>query len=236
MYRAYGYKRRTAKAKPTVQVVEYSIDDVFAAAAVAQSINGRYIKDNCVEWTVVDGKESSIQLTANKHLVKSILVNPSQISNVDRSEGAAVRSYWKMKMFAILKGGASDYISKAVELASRESIASNDNLSLAIISSLPSGYARGMVQDAREEVKQDSVLLSEHQGKIGDHITGRVKILDCIFSKNWQCYYITGKINHNVFLWASKVEVKPELEFNLKGRVKGHRDNNITQLNYVKLT
>ena len=238
MYGYRGYKsnaRRTASAKPKKPAVEYPIADVFAAAAAAQRINGSYVKENCIKY-LSEHSDEFINITANKHLVKKFLKDDAgQITDEDRAEGAAVRSYWKLKMFAVLQGNANDFISKAVETASKEIIESTDNLSLGLISSLPAGYIRGMAKDARDEIKQDAVILSEHQGKEGDRITGQVTILDCIYSTNWFCYYVTGKIGHNVFLWISKTEVNTGTTFMLQGRVKRHRDDNITQLNYVKL-
>ena len=239
MYGRTGYKRRyTSTAKPKAPVIEYPIADVFAAAAAAQRINGEYVKDNCVKWEIgKNGEELAVPVSANKHLVRKFLAESlDQVTEADRNEGAAVRSYWKMKMFAVLQGNANEFISNAVKTASKDTVASNDPMSLGLISSLPASYIRGMAQDTRTEIKQDAVIFSEHQGKVGEHIIGKVVIIDCIYSKNWGCYYITGKIGHNVFLWTSNSEVAAGTEFNLKGRVKRHRDDNITQLNYVKLT
>jgi len=235
-YAAYNSKSSRKKTQSQVPVVEYPIADVFAAAAAAQRVNGEYVKESRIEYRKVGNNEEAVQITPNKILIRKFLSDSAdQITDDDRNEGAAVRSYWKLKMFALLQGNASDYISKAVELASKETIASNDALSLALISSLPAGYIRGMERDVRDEVKQDAVLLSEYQGREGDRIKGRVQVLDCIYSQKWLCYYVTGKIGNNVFMWASKSEINSGSEFELQGRVKRHRDNNITQLNYVRL-
>ena len=239
MYGRVGYNRRyTTTSKPKAPIVEYPIADVFAAAAAAQRINGEYVKDNCVKWeNGEDGKEVAIPVSANKYLVRKFLnESPDQVTEADRNEGAAVQSYWKMKMFAVLQGNGNEFTSRAVEAAGKETVASNDFMSLGIISSLPASYIRGIANDIKTEIKQDAVMLSAHQGKVGDHIIGKVAIIDCIYSKNWMCYYVTGKIGNNVFLWISKSAVDASTEFNLKGRVKRHRDDNITQLNYVKLT
>ena len=88
----------------------------------------------------------------------------------------------------------------------------------------------------KDEIKQDAQLISQHFGNVGDKVIGKVTILDCFFSQKWQCFYVTGSYGTNMVMWASSKELKAGTEHTFTGRIKRHRDNNITQLNFVRIT
>lgn len=217
--------------------------DIFAAACAAQRINGSYVKEDHRVYEggnpwYPDGSEApSTIVRANKALVREWLStnNAEQITNSDRNDANAVRSYWQLKLFNILTGTANDYEKSAVEVASAETISSHDHQKIGLISSLPAAYERGLVRDKRLEVKQEAAFGSQHFGHVGDTVTGKVEIIDCIYSQNWACYYVTATLNGNMILFTFKQPVEAGNSFSLKGKVKKHRDENITQLNYVKL-
>lgn len=239
-----NYKRKNpltpklARAKkPAAQVKEVPSLDVFIVAAIAHRINnGKLIKDDTYER---DENGLIIKtIIPNKRLVNTILSTDdyaSTFTDQDREDGAAVQGYWRMKMFSILSGNTSSYIETSVRLASLETVKLNDFLTIACIAGLPLGMERGIVRDIRDEQRQDAQFLSEHLGKIGDKITGRVKVINCVFSKKWECYYMNGIVGTNVIMWANAKAVEVDKEYSFTGKVKNHRDNNVTQLHYVRL-
>jgi len=221
----------------SVEVREIPVDEVFAAACAAQRINGGYLKEDAYEFVQgEDGADYRRTAHANKVLMRQLLTDRShEVTSGDREEAEAVRGYWKLKLFAVLSGNASGYVSRAVECAGFESVRANDLQALGFIASLPIGYANGMVRDRRDEAKQDALMLSEHFGTVGERITGRVRVIDCIYSHNYLCHFVTGSMGNNMVMWSSRNTVEAEREFDLVGKVKRHRDGNVTQLNYVKL-
>jgi len=214
-------------------VREIRTADIFAAACAAQRINGGYVKESTRRY---NDDESYVDIVANKIIVRNIINGQiDAVTDDDRVEADAVRSYWRMKMFAVLGGTASSFTTSCVSAASTDYVLSDDLLSFGIISYMPEGYAKGMVRDQREEQRADAELLSDHFGAINEKITGEVRVIDCVYSKNYMCYYVTGTIGRNAVMWSSKNAVDAGKRFKLVGRVKRHRDNNVTQLNYVKL-
>lgn len=217
---------------------------IFAAACAAQRINGQYVKESHTvypggnPWNPDGSDAPYVLVKANKVMVREWLASGSNeaITDADRAEAEAVRGYWQLKLFNVLSGTASDYERSAVEAAASETINSHDHKLIGLISSLPAAYERGLVRDKRLEVRQDAAIGSQHFGNIGDTVTGKVDIIDCVYSQNWACYYVTGTLNGNMILFTTKQPVEAGASFSLKGKVKKHRDENITQLNYVKLT
>lgn len=241
----YGYRyRRTPSAKKTTTKTPKVVKDVpaldaFIAAAAAYRINGNtVVKETRNNYNTDSGQIESVTL-ANKAIIQDLLCADdyqSLFTDEDRREGEAIQAYWRMKMFAILSGNASEYIKTSVGLASLQTIKINEYFNLACIASLPLGMERGLERDKKDEIKQDAQLISQHFGNVGDKVIGKVTILDCFFSQKWQCFYVTGSYGTNMVMWASSKELKAGTEHTFTGRIKRHRDNNITQLNFVRIT
>lgn len=241
-YRPAFSNARSAKSAAKVGYPILTVD-IFALACVAQRINGQYVKETHTvypggnPWNA-DGSEAPYTVVkANKIMVREWLAKKdmSVVTDADRSEAEAVRGYWQLKLFNVLSGTASDYEKSAVESASAAEIDSHDQQKIGLISSLPAAYERGMVRDQRLEARQEAAFGSQHFGRIGDAVAGEVRIIDCIYSQNWSCYYVTGTFNGNMVMFTARSAVDAGKVFQMKGKVKKHRDENITQLNYVKL-
>ena len=218
--------------------------DLYAMACAAQRINGQYVKETHTfypggsPWNPDGTDAPHVVVKANKVLVREWIAANSlaEVTEADRSDAEAVRGYWQLKLFNILNDTANDYEKAAVETASAESISSHDHKKIGIIASLPQAYERGVLRDKRLEVRQEASSVSKHSGRVGEAVAGKVKIIDCVYSQNWLCYYVTGQLNGNMIMFSFKDKVETDKVFNLKGKIKKHRDENVTQLNYVKLS
>lgn len=221
----------------------YATADVFTAACAAQRINGSYVKETHIVYQggypwLPDGSDAPhTTVEANKVLVRKWMStnDTTHFTEEDRRDAEAVRGYWQLKLFNILCGTANDYEKSAVDAASQDEVGSHDHKKIGIIASLPAAYERGLVRDKRMEVRQDAAIGSQHFGNVGDTVAGKVEIIDCVYSQNWACYYVTGKLDSNMVLFTLKYSIEAGKTVSLKGKVKKHRDENITQLNYVKL-
>ncbi len=223
---------------------KYATVDVFVAACAAQRINGSYVKENHVvyeggyPWRPDGSDAPYTTVKANKVLLREWIAADdfSCVTEADRLEASAVRGYWQLKLFNVLAGTANDYEKAAIAAASSDQVDSFDHKTIGIIASLPAAYERGVHRDKKMEIKQEASLGSQHFGRIGDQVHGTVEIIDCVYSQNWACYYVTGKFDGNMILFTSRQSVDTGAVFKLKGKVKKHRDDNVTQLNYVKLS
>ena len=222
---------------------EIPILDLFAMACAAQRINGRYEKESGVTYPtgnpyLDDGSLAPVvHHTSNKSMMREWIAKQdmSAVIEQDFNDATAVIGYWKLKLFNVLAGTAKDYEKSAVDCASKDTVSSHDHFSIGLVASLPASYEKGMVRDKRLEERQSAEDVSRHFGQVGDNVSGRLSVIDCFYSNNWLCYYVTAVLDGNVVMFSFKKELKIGESFLLKGRIKKHRDGNITQLNYVKI-
>jgi hypothetical protein len=197
-------------------------DDVWAAACQAQRLNQGYIK--------VDEDAPACQ--KNRSIVTNLLADTSKITDEDREEGKLVRKFYQAYTFKILKGiKLSDFDNTAMLLANRDTI--DTSFDIAVITSLPSGYERGVKRqtvDQRIQFAKGGLI-----GSVGDKVSPSIEVLKSVFSQNWNTHYITGiTSDEQVLFFAYKQQLEVGKMFDLYGTVKAHRDNT-TQLNRVKV-
>ena len=197
-------------------------DDVWAAACMAQRLNQGYIKVS----------EDAPAGQTNRNLVTQYLADTSKITDEDREQGKLVRKFYQAYTFKILKGlKLSDFDNTAMLLANRETI--DTGFDIAVITSLPSGYVRGMKRqtvDQRIAFAKGGLI-----GRVGDKVSPSIEVLKSVFSQTWNTHYITGITSDDqVLFFAYKQELEVGKMYDLYGTVKAHRDNS-TQLNRVKV-
>jgi hypothetical protein len=248
------------KAKPIKEIIEHKIEDVFAASVAAYRINCfKYIKDpialpsnmslDCSDTDFIKNKllidsflyyENTDKYTVyqpNKILLRTILKdNLQSVTEEDREKGILIRNYWQEKIIDILSGkNISQFIRSSIEVAGYETVKSNDGQAIGLIASMPDSYNKYIKYDELNEIKNDALLVSNHVGKIGKRFYGEVKIIQCNYSQKWDCYFINALQNNNVFMWSFNKKIELEQVINIHGKIKAHRDNGVTQLNYVKI-
>ena len=197
-------------------------DDVWAAACMAQRLNQGYIK---VSEDAPSGQK-------NRSLVEHYLADTSKITDEDREEGKLVRKFYQAYTFKILKGiKLSDFDNTSMLLANRETI--DTGFDIAVITSLPSGYERGMKRqtvDQRIAFAKGGLI-----GRVGDKVSPSIEVIKSAFSQTWNTHYITGITSDDqVLFFAFKQQLEVGKQFDIYGTVKAHRDNT-TQLNRVKV-
>ena len=197
-------------------------DDVWAAACMAQRLNQGYIK---VSEDAPSGQK-------NRSLVEHYLADTSKITDEDREEGKLVRKFYQAYTFKILIGiKLSDFDNTSMLLANRETI--DTGFDIAVITSLPSGYERGMKRqtvDQRIAFAKGGLI-----GRVGDKVSPSIEVIKSAFSQTWNTHYITGITSDDqVLFFAFKQQLEVGKQFDIYGTVKAHRDNT-TQLNRVKV-
>lgn len=237
-YRVNGSKPQSNKPKKAVSIQMFPAALVWAAACAAQRINGEYLKADLNTYDANQNLVSSRQ--ANKVVMRALLLGQekpmvSGITDADRQQGEAARQYWQGKMLEVLQNQANDFTRGAIELANREEFAANDWLGLATVAFLPEGYKRGQVRDDRRYAKQDAQLSSQHFGQVGDKVTGNLEVIESRYSVNWNTYYVTARYGTNVVLFSYRSNLEAGHKAQFAGTIKRHRDDNVTQLNRVRL-
>ena len=197
-------------------------DDVWAAACMAQRLNQGYIKVS----------EDAPAGQTNRNLVTQYLADTSKITDEDREQGKLVRKFYQGYTFKILKGiKLSEFDNTAMLLSNRDTI--DTNYDVAVITSLPSGYERGMKRqtvDQRIAFAKGGLI-----GRVGEKMSPTVEVLKSFYSQQWNTNYITGITSDDqVLFFAFKQPLEVGKMYDLYGTVKAHRDN-VTQLNRVKV-
>jgi hypothetical protein len=202
-------------------------DTVWAAACQAQRVNGAYVK-----LSVLSESDPDLNLQSNRQIVESLLVDPTQITEEDMEQGRKVRAFYQGLTFKILKGiKLSEFDNTAMVISNRDII--NDCFDIAVITSLPSCYERGV---KRQSVDQRIAFATGGMvGTIGSKVSCTIEVLKSVYSQKWDTHYITGiTSDEQVVFFAYKQELATGQQRDIYGTVKAHRDNS-TQLNRVKI-
>ena len=197
-------------------------EDAWGAACQAQRLNQGYIK---VDEDAPGGQK-------NRSLVMNLLADPRMITTEDYEQGKLVRKYFQGYTFKILKGiKLSEFDNTAMLIANRDTI--DTNFDIAILTSLPSSYERGMKRqtvDQRIAFAKGGLI-----GRATDKVSTSIEVLKSFYSQQWNTNYITGITSDDqVLFFAFKQPLEVGKMYDLYGTVKAHRDN-VTQLNRVKV-
>jgi|LauGreDrversion4_2_1035121.scaffolds.fasta_scaffold39724_5 hypothetical protein len=210
----------------------YTSEQVWTAAAVANRINGEYVKYDQMNFDVTPPVITKMN---NKALVREVLEGKIDSTPADVEKGIKAREHFRGKVMDILVGKASGFIQSAVNAANKEEFDERkDRLDMAIIASLIQSYEfdmnREVVNDRRRELGATG-----HVGKPGERIEGDFTILSISYSQKYNCYCVNAEGNNHAFFFFLQQKVDQGKNYKLKGTVKAHRDEGVTQLNRVKV-
>ena len=215
--------------------MSFPADDVWAAACAAQRINGDYVKLVTSYITNEEILPNSLQTPTkltNRMIMDRLLADKSEITEADREQAQAVRSYYKGLTFKILQGkNLSEFENNAMVFANRDVIESN--FEIAVIASLPSCHERAVKRD------NDNRKLENARGgligRVGDKVKVNVEVVRSSFSQQYNTYFISGVTTEDQAVFFSyKEPIDSGQLIVAHGTVKRHGDNT-TQLNRVKV-
>lgn len=213
-------------AKYQKPVLNFNADDVWSAAVQAQRINGAYVK-----LSMLSESDPSMNRQSNRQILEGLLTDTFSITDEDREQGKKVRSFFQAYTFKILQGKRlSEFDNTAMLIANRDHITSTYDV--AVIASLPSSYERGIKKQSVEQ--RINFARGGYIGHPGQKITLDIEVLKCIYSNNYNTYYVTG-INEEeqVVFFSFKKQLNIGEQVTVSGKVKAHREVS-TQLSHVK--
>ena len=210
--------------------MSFTAATVWACAAAAHRINGGYIKDD--EWNR-NSAAHFISRYANKHLVKEWLrtTNYSYLTEEDYAKGEEYRTHFKGYTFLAMQGQLNNFQQQAFKIACMEEFTTRSMLEFAIITCLPSVAERD--QD-RNTLKRAVYHSEQLDIPVGDSVNTDFKVITCKWSETFNKYRVHGTIYESYVDFWSKDEYIPDTEVRIKAKVKAHRGDKTTQLNFVK--
>lgn len=221
-----GFQTRPAQA-PTQT---WSADQVWAAAAYAQRINGSYLKEDRVEFI---NDQPTVVSCSSKALLREALEKPELVTVADTELGQQAREWHKKTLlFKALKTSLNEFESNVARVSALDSFDNTQRLELAITASqIQSFITNSRVEQAMSRVDTSAGFL----GAVGSKVSCQVEVIRSIFSVKYNCTFITAITSKNqsvFFSYRSALAVGAVV--NLSGTVKAHRDNT-TQLSRVKI-
>ena len=209
--------------------MEFTADQVWGAAAAAHRINDGYIKDDV--WNY-NSPAAFISKFANKNMVKKWLREQdfSEVTEQDILAGQRFRGHFKGYTLLAIRGPLNDFQAQALRIATMDTFTGRNMLEFAIVSCLPSVADRDTV---RNTIKKEIYASEQLNAVEGDAIVGEVEVMSSKYSATYNKYRITGRMGESfVDFWFNK-DLKDVVK--IKAKVKTHRDDKTTQLNYVKI-
>ncbi len=211
--------------------MKYQAEDVWSLAVAIDRVNGGYYKNE-----VYSPSDDGPVLTKdkNKAIMKRFLAveDYAIVTEEDRSLANEIRNYFKSYLLKEISGTINDFEKEVLRIAEYEEFSNRDLLQFAIISCLPSTYRRDQDKLTFKKELLDSEPI---KGEVGDQIAGDLIIVKCFYKENYNRFKIIGRFGESFVDFWFKEELKEGSTVKIKGKIKAHREDNSTQLNYVKI-
>ncbi len=218
--------------------VGYAVSDVWAAACAAQRINGGYFKEYVYEqYSDNLAEPPAIVKRRNRDVMMEFLQNPDRLLVEDVEEGERVRNWLQNDLtFRAVKGRLTEFdtsTSKCLAVTDRFYTVSH-RYELAVIACLPNSATKS--QARQETDSRIKFAQGGHIGTVGAKVTVNLEVLSATYSQQYNIYWIRGITDADQpVTFSNKEKFDVGTHLTVQGKVKAHRDTNLTQLNYVKV-
>lgn len=209
----------------------FTADQVWGLAVAADRINGGYFKE--AYWERAAPKYEAVKIKeANKVMVKQWLAanDFSVMTDEDVEKGRECRNHIKGLLLKTLSGKISSFEKTALSISQMDTFTGSNLQEFSIISCLPAAMRREQDYIAHKRELLASVPLT---GKVGDPVQGEIRVSSCTFDENYNRYRVTGMMGESFVNFWYKAELKGTQT--IKGKIRELRDDNATQLHYVKI-
>ena len=210
--------------------MEFTATQIWGLAVRADVLNEGYYKEAVYENAPNDIGYGKKIKEANKILVKHWLRDNIHPTPEEIAAGQQYRDHFNSYIFDIITGQLSSFQQTAMKVASKEIFTINDMADVSVISCLPQQVRRDQQDNAIKSAIYNSTPLT---GKEKDTVTGDITVLRARYSDFVNRYKIHALLGDSVVdFWFLK---KLDGTLKIKGKIRQHRDNKTTSLNYVKI-
>jgi hypothetical protein len=204
----------------------FTADHVWGLAVAADRMNGGYVKADIYAENL-----DVVQKQANKTMVKAWLrngQNPATAADVER--GREVRNYFNGYLLKQISGKINDFEQTALRIAQMDEFTNRNMLEFSVVSCLPSVMLR---DQSRKELKSAISSSVQLAGEEGDKITGEIEVFKCEYNTTYDKFMVQARMGDSYvsFWFGSRLDGA----VNIRAKIKSHRGDNTTQLNFVKI-
>jgi len=204
----------------------FTADHVWGLAVAADRMNGGYVKADIYAENL-----DVVQKQANKTMVKGWLrnnQNPATAADVER--GREVRNYFNGYLLKQISGKINDFEQTALRIAQMDEFTNRNMLEFSVVSCLPSVMLR---DQSRKELKSAISSSVQLAGEEGDKITGEIEVFKCDYNTTYDKFMVQARMGDSYvsFWFGSRLDGA----VNIRAKIKSHRGDNTTQLNFVKI-
>jgi hypothetical protein len=204
----------------------FTADHVWGLAVAADRMNGGYVKADVYAENL-----DVVQKQANKTMVKAWLrnnQNPATAADVER--GREVRNYFNGYLLKQISGKINDFEQTALRIAQMDEFTNRNMLEFSVVSCLPSVMLR---DQSRKELKSAISSSVQLAGEEGDKIQGEIEVFKCDYNTTYDKFMIQARMGDSFvsFWFGSRLDGA----VNIRAKIKSHRGDNTTQLNFVKI-
>ena len=209
----------------------FDAEIVWACAVAVNRRNDGYFKEDLLEY---DSRgDARITKRANKLVVKNMLREQdySSVTAADREEGIALRHHFTGYLLKEVAGTINDFEKTVLRISQMDELTSRNLLEFAIISCLPAAYLRDL---DKQKLKREIFESTPIEGEYGDYILGDLIVVKSYYNINYDKHKITGRFGESFVDFWFKEDLAMASTIKIKGKIKQHRPDGTTQLNYVK--
>lgn len=205
----------------------FTADQVWGCAAAAQRINGEYLKED--QWMA--NAVPPYTRPSNKNLVKKWLREQdfSEVTAADIEAGQTARNHFKTYTLLAIAGKLNDFQRQAMKIAAKDEFTGRDMFDFAVVSCLPEAAVR---EAAKKQLTREIYASEQLAGEVGDTIQGEITVISTYWKAEYSSYRTQARMGESFIDFWFKEELKGDVK--IKGKIKQHRGNKTTQLNYVK--
>ena len=214
------------RAKPTLN---YTADQVWAAACAAYRVNGGYLKHPEVN------DQGVITRHTNRDLVRRYLLDAGEhyVTATDRKQGTKCRQdLLKQATMSALRNRATEWDLLTAQMAGLGTITTDYEVS--VITAMPKSHAQNLTRESVDG--RLAYCDSTPVGPVNHRVDIRGEVVRSNYSSQYNTHYVTviTDDNRQVF-FAYRERIEPGANIRICGRVKRHADR-ATQLSRVKIS
>ena len=210
-------------------MLNYTADQVWAAACAAYRVNGGYLKHPEVN------DQGVITRHTNRDLVRRYLLDAGEhyVTAADRRQGTKCRlDLLKQATMSALRNRATEWDLLTAEMAGLEKITTDYEVS--VITAMPKSHAQNLTRETVDG--RLAYCDSTPVGPVNHRVDIRGEVVRSNYSSQYNTHYVTviTQDNRQVF-FAYRERIEPGANIRICGRVKRHADR-ATQLSRVKIS